>query len=65
MISEIILAIMIFAIGFCFGALFELKEVEKTNKEWFLIAKKINGDWAEYCETLIDEIKTLKGSDGE
>ena len=53
MISEIILAIMIFAIGFCFGALFELKEVEKTNEEWFLIAKKTTMSGRNIAKTLL------------
>lgn len=45
----IIFIILIFVLGFCFGNLYQLKNTEK-----------INDDWAKYCETLIDEIKTLR-----
>ena len=65
MISEIILTIMIFALGFCFGALFELKGTEKLNESWYELAMKINKDWSEYCDTLIEKIKTLEQGDKE
>ena len=65
----IIFIILIFLLGFCFGGLYELKnskklleEMKNTNDEWYLLAQKVNKDWEEYCKTLIDEIKTLKGS---
>ena len=64
-IKIIILAILIFLLGFCSGVLFDLKQRDKDNEEWYLLAKRNNDKWAEYCQTLIDEIKTLIGSDGE
>ena len=48
--------------GFCFGVLWDLKQRDKDNEEWYLLAKRTNDDWAKFCETLIEEIKTLKGS---
>ena len=63
MIIEMIIEILIFILGFCFGALFELKRAEKMNDSWCLLAQRVNNDWAEYCQTLVDEIKTLKGSE--
>ena len=62
---NIIFIILIFLIGFGCGGLCGVKQSEKINEEWFLLAEKLNNDWLEYCETLIDEIKTLKGSDTE
>ena len=56
----IIILILIFLMGFCFGGLYELKQREKDNEEWYLLAKRNNYEWAEYCKTLIEEIKTLK-----
>lgn len=65
MIKIIILIILIFGLGFCFGALFELKQREKDNEEWYLLAKRNNDEWLEYCKTLIEERKTLERSDTE
>ena len=65
MIMTIIFIILIFGLGFCFGGLYGLKIADKINEEWYLLASKTNKDWAEYCETLIKEIKTLKRSDNE
>ena len=56
----IIILILIFLMGFCFGGLYELKQREKDNEEWYLLAKRTNDDWAKFCETLIEEIETLK-----
>ena len=58
----IIILILIFLMGFCFGVLWDLKQRDKDNEEWYLLAKRTNDDWAKFCETLIEEIKTLKGS---
>ena len=55
--------VVIFILGFCFGALWDLKQRDKDNEEWFFLAQKVNNDWAEYCETLIEEIKMLRGVD--
>ena len=55
-----IILILIFGLGFCSGGLYELKQREKDNEEWCLLAQKVNDDWAKYCKTLIDEIKTLR-----
>ena len=61
--TTVILIMLVFAFGFCFGGLSQLKDLDKLNEQWYQTASKNNRDWAEYCETLIDEIKTLKGSD--
>lgn len=60
MIVIMIILILIFVLGFCFGNLYQLKNTEKINDDWCLLAQKVNDDWANYCETLIDEIKTLR-----
>lgn len=60
MIKIIILIILIFGLGFCFGVLFELKQREKDNEEWYLLAKRNNDEWAEYCGRLIEKIKILR-----
>lgn len=60
MIMIMIILILIFVLGFCFGNLYQLKNTEKINDDWFLLSQKVNDDWAKYCETLIDEIKTLR-----
>ena len=66
----IISIILIFVLGFCFGALFELKNTNevlkmarKHNDEWCSLCQKQNKEWSEYCETLIEKIKTLEGSE--
>ena len=68
----IILIILIFMLGFCFGALFELKNTkkvikfaEKQNDEWSSLCSKHDQEWYEYCETLIEQIKTLKEMVGD
>ena len=53
---KIIFIILMFLLGFCCGALFELRNTEKVNESWYLLAKKTNNDWAEYCKTLVDEM---------
>lgn len=63
MIAAIMIIISIFGIGFCCGGLFQLKQADKLNEEWYLLAKKLNDDWAEHCQTLVEEIKTLKGGE--
>ena len=63
MIAAIMLIILIFGIGFCCGGLFQLKQADKLNEEWYLLAKKLNDDWSKYCKTLVEEIEPLKGSD--
>lgn len=67
--SKIIIMILFFIIGFCFGSLHEtkhtlevLKMAKKQNEEWALLCTKQNDDWSKYCESLIDKIKILKGS---
>ena len=56
----IIFITLIFVLGFCCGNLYQLKNTEKVNESWYLLAKKINNDWLEYCETLIEKRKTLR-----
>ena len=59
----LIILISIFLIGFCCGGLYQLKQRDKDNEEWYLLAKRTNDDWAKFCETLINEMRTLKGLD--
>ena len=61
----IIVIILIFLLGFCFGNLLGLKRAEKINDDWALLASKANDDWYEYCQTLIEKIKTLEKGDTE
>ena len=61
-IKVIIFVILIFLLGFCVGVLFDLKQRDKDNEEWYLLAKRNNDEWAEHCQTLVDEIEALKGS---
>ena len=60
---SIIFVILIFLLGFCFGGLFGLKRAEQINDDWALLASKVNDEWEEYCQTLIEKIKTLEKGD--
>ena len=60
---SIIVIILIFILGFCFGGLFGLKIEEEVNDEWVSLATAMNDDWQKYCQTLIDKIKTLEEGD--
>ena len=62
---SIIFIISSFILGFCFGGLHELKNSKQLNEEWHSLASKVNEDWSEYCESLIEKIKTLERSDTE
>ena len=61
---NIIIIILIFLLGFCFGGLYGLKQSEELNDEWFILCSKQNDEWSEYCGSLIEKIKTLE-SNGE
>ena len=61
----IVICLVAFILGGCVGGMLGLKEAEKLNNEWFLLSKKINGDWEKYCGTLIEKIKTLESGDTE
>ena len=61
----IVICLVAFILGGCVGGMLGLKEVAKSENEWFLLSKKINDDWANYCETLIKKIKTLESGDTE
>ena len=60
---SIIVIILIFLLGFCFGSLSGLKRAEEINDNWALLASKVNDEWEEYCQTLIEKIKTLEKGD--
>ena len=60
-----LLAMLIFLLGFCFGGLYGLKIADETNERWTSLAMQINEDWKKHCETLIEKIKILERSDSE
>ena len=67
MVIIFVIIILVFLLGFCFGALYEskntkevLEEMQKMNYEWKSRCDELNYEWYERCERLTKRIAILE-----